>query len=198
MVKIYALKDPITNEIRYIGKTVSSLDRRLRGHVCNRVMSGRSYLGNWIKSLYNKNLKPVISLIEECEDNIWEEREKYWIRTMRQDGVRLVNFTQGGEVGCLGYKHTDEAKKRISLLNSRPKSLSWIQNAAQAVRTARSTPICQYDMQRNLIKEWDSICYAADSLGDTTRAKVKNIHSCCNNKRKSAYGFIWRYKGTES
>lgn len=27
---------------------------------------------------------------------------------------------------------------------------------------------------------------------------IKNIHACCNNKRKSAYGYKWIYKSIES
>jgi Uri superfamily endonuclease len=33
MVKTYTLSHPITNEVRYVGKTVESLNERLRKHL---------------------------------------------------------------------------------------------------------------------------------------------------------------------
>jgi len=38
----------------------------------------------------------------------------------------LLNITEGGESGCNGYKHTQEAIQRIKILNSRPKSEEWL------------------------------------------------------------------------
>lgn len=48
--------------------------------------------------------------------------------------------------------------------------------------------IIQYDLNMNKIKEWDSITNASKTLGITT------IDKCLNFKRKTAGGFIWRYK----
>lgn len=42
----------------------------------------------------------------------------------------------------------------------------------------------------NLIKEWDSPVFAADSLG-LDRVFIGN---CARGAAKTAYGFIWRYK----
>ena len=51
-----------------------------------------------------------------------------------------------------------------------------------------SRNIIQYDLNMNKIKEWDSITNASKTLGITT------IDKCLNFKRKTAGGFIWRYK----
>lgn len=112
MTKIYALKDPISNEIRYVGKTVGPLDKRLREHL-HVAKRGRTHRDNWIKSLLTK---PIIVLLEECEDFEWERREEYWIGQYR---TRLTNHTEGGE-GASGYRHSQESRELMSRRQARP------------------------------------------------------------------------------
>ena len=57
-----------------------------------------------------------------------------------------------------------------------------------ATNTLHSREIIQYDLNMNKIKEWGSIRDAQETLGITT------IDKCLSYKRKSAGGFIWRYK----
>lgn len=49
-------------------------------------------------------------------------------------------------------------------------------------------PVLQYDINNNLIKEWPSITDAEETL------HLGSISKCCQFKRKSCGGFIWRYK----
>jgi hypothetical protein len=80
MVKIYCLKDPNTLEIRYIGKTIQELKKRLSGHLMNsKHKQNTSHTSCWIKNLLNDNKIPIIELIENVDDSIWIEREQYWI-----------------------------------------------------------------------------------------------------------------------
>lgn len=193
MVNIYKLIHPITNEVRYVGKTTEDLKKRLGKHIYNKKNSAK--VNKWVRKLISLNLKPIIELIEICEDNIWEEREIYWINYYKQLNSNLLNITIGGDTGCLGYKHTEEAKKRISILNKRPKSEEWKEKAATEMRKAVAIPILQFDRNNNLIKEWESFCYAAKEINpENYKATIKNIHACCNNKRKSAYNYFWTYK----
>ena len=43
------------------------------------------------------------------------------------------------------------------------------------------------------INSYEGIIFATNSLGLSEKA-FTNISSCCNGKRRSAYGYIWRYK----
>jgi Zn finger protein HypA/HybF involved in hydrogenase expression len=52
----------------------------------------------------------------------------------------------------------------------------------------KAKAIIQYDMNMNFIKEWPSITDAEETLGITSISKVLNL------KRRSAGGFIWRFK----
>ena len=192
MITIYTLKDPITNEVRYIGKTKRKLVDRMYSHTSNyKLEKEKSYKNSWIKSLKNKNLKPIIEELDLVEENNWEFWEQFYINLFKSWGFKLTNMTKGGEgssggKGCLGYKHTEEAKKRISIANSKPKSKEWIQNAAKG----KYKPISQYDLQNNYIRDWESTTTAAIALGDIN--KKKNISSCLKGKKKSAYGYIWK------
>lgn len=51
----------------------------------------------------------------------------------------------------------------------------------------------QYDLDGNLIKEWDSVKQAGEALG-INRPSISN---CLKGRYKSAGGFIWRYSVEE-
>ena len=55
-IKIYSLSCPISNEIRYIGKTVESLEKRFNRHI-SYAKKEKSYKANWINSLLKINKK---------------------------------------------------------------------------------------------------------------------------------------------
>lgn len=114
-VKIYSLKDPITNEIRYIGKTIQTLNTRLSKHV-NTCFYRRTYKECWIYSLFKKGKKPLIELVEETTSFDWETREKYWIK-FYEGKVKLTNLSEGGIKGGFGkgYTHTEITRKKISM-----------------------------------------------------------------------------------
>lgn len=110
---IYTLEHPETGEIRYIGKT-TNLKRRAYQHfnikICKKL--GNKHLGNWLLSILNNNLIPIIKVVEECTDN-WVESEQYWIEQFRHWGFNILNITKGGE--GFGYKHSEESKRKMSL-----------------------------------------------------------------------------------
>jgi hypothetical protein len=91
---IYTLEHPITNEIRYIGKT-NSPDRRLHHHWTVGYKSNNK-TGNWLKSLKKLKLKPIMTIIDESTDN-WQQLEMYWISQFKTWGFILTNHTDGGE-----------------------------------------------------------------------------------------------------
>ena len=113
--KIYAISDPDTNIIKYIGVTTRTLKERLYQHLYNARNKRLQISAKCIWSLLKVDKLPVISLVETCTETNWEEREKYWIAYYKKTG-ELTNLTDGGE-GLLGLKLTEEHKRRISLAN---------------------------------------------------------------------------------
>lgn len=91
---IYTLENPVSNEIRYVGKT-NNPERRLHYHWTVGYKSNNK-LGNWLKSLKKIKIKPIMIIIDETNEN-WEILEQYWISQFKTWGFKLVNSTDGGE-----------------------------------------------------------------------------------------------------
>ena len=119
-VWIYTLSDPITLEIKYVGKTFR-IGRRLNDHLkCN----GKSKKDAWIKSLLNKNVKPILEIVEITDEKNCNWLEQYWISQFIAWGFKLKNMTEGGD-GSFGltpwnkglkgvFKHSEKSKIKMS------------------------------------------------------------------------------------
>ena len=106
---IYALIDPRTNEIRYVGKT-DDLKTRIRRHNTEKGKDHRYY---WIHQLHQCGLKPEVIILEVVTKENWQERERYWISFYRDQGARLVNIADGGN-GAPGVKPSLETLFKMS------------------------------------------------------------------------------------
>lgn len=62
-----------------------------------------------------------------------------------------------------------------------------------SIKQQKKRAILQFDLQENFIREWDSIKEAGETLG----IPRSNIVLCCQGKRKTAGGFIFKYKNEE-
>ena len=74
-VYIYGLYDPITKELRYIGKT-NNLRSRLWGHLRDAKGGQRTHKGAWIRKLLREGAEPIISVIRKATKDDWQEIEK--------------------------------------------------------------------------------------------------------------------------
>jgi hypothetical protein len=113
-VLIYSLIDPRSGEVRYVGKTLNALSRRLTGHVSEarrkrRLGKHLCHRDNWVLQLVDADLRPEIRLIEEVPfDQDWVEREVFWIAHY----PNLTNISVGGD-GSNGYVMTEEHKNKL-------------------------------------------------------------------------------------
>jgi hypothetical protein len=112
-VFIYSLENPITKEVRYIGKTVQKLEKRLTAHIYES-KHRNNHKCNWINKLNKNNNRPIIKLLDTVSEEDWEFWEMYWIEQFKSWGFNLVNHTSGGE----GYTHSEETKEKIRQANS--------------------------------------------------------------------------------
>jgi hypothetical protein len=120
MYKIYVLKHPITDEIRYVGRTSYSLEQRLKGHLSHCKGGSTVYRCNWINSLLKEGLVPKIELIDTYES--WEESGKEeinLIRKLKSEGIKLINTTEGGDgnLGCR-IKQFDKESNLLKIWDS--------------------------------------------------------------------------------
>ena len=172
-MKIYTLTDPITNEIRYIGVTKSSLNKRLCGHIHDCKSKKPTHKINWIKTLLSKKLLPTIELLEEVETSIAFELEIYWIAQFKTWGFNLTNSTEGGETPI-----TKSGKDNPNYGNK--------YNAY--CKTTRGM-VLRLDYEGNIIKEY--ICGQQTELDGFCPTTV---NLCIHHKRTQHRGFQFIYK----
>ena len=96
MYSIYCLKDPRTNQIRYVGMTGENPYVRLGAHISG-VFSGSLSRNNkkkrWIRDLVEKGLLPKLQILETTNTSKSALKlESSWIKQFKKDGVDLVNM----------------------------------------------------------------------------------------------------------
>lgn len=110
MTVIYALKDPDTGDVRYIGKA-NDLKARIRVHRWEAKSSTlQTRKVRWLRSLDGD---PIVKVLEVCTTENWAERERFWIKRFRRGGARLTNIADGGQTSPVeGRGHTEETKAK--------------------------------------------------------------------------------------
>ncbi len=99
--------------------------------------------------------------------------------------------------GLPEVNHKDEDKA-----NNCADNLEWCDRAYNnnyGTRTNRAVeanrkPVLQYSKDGVLLARWEGAKEAEKSLGISDG----NIWMCCNRKRKTAGGFVWRYEGRDA
>lgn len=93
---------------------------------------------------------------------------------------------------CIDNNNYGTRNERMSKTKKgKPKSEEHKQKISQARKGKGNKPILQYTKDMVFIRDWDSATQASEELN----LSQGNITQCCRNKQKSAYGYIWRYKG---
>lgn len=85
----------------------------------------------------------------------------------------------GVSIKKIGFKHTNKSKRKMSKSHLGKKGTNNI-------------PVNQYDKQGNFIKEWENGRKA--EMYYSNRNNNVSISAVCNNKQKTAFGFIWKFK----
>lgn len=71
---------------------------------------------------------------------------------------------------------------------------SRLKRVSESMKGKNNKSVCQYDMNGNLIKTFDSITIAGKELNISD----SGISQCCKNKLKSFHNYIWKYKGDDN
>lgn len=110
-VIIYALIDPIKLKVRYIGRTRSSLKKRLAEHMTKAKYNYcKTHKGNWIRSLIRMNSKPFIKELTRIDG--WKESHEFERKLIAKYKDRLLNHDDRGE-GGVNRVYTDEQRDSI-------------------------------------------------------------------------------------
>lgn len=108
--KIYVLKNPLTDEIFYVGQTSQELNTRLSGHINETGGSNRAKK-EYIKAIVEKGAKPIIEAIETIKGTCYidklfvNEREIFWVKYHKSKGTNLLNAAlMNNNAECKDFK----------------------------------------------------------------------------------------------
>lgn len=215
---IYLIRNKINNKV-YIGLSVD-IEERWQHHRSLYLKKDNNKEKN--KPLYLAFNKYGIEnfdfqILEECSISELSEREKYYIKLYDcciLDGRNKgYNLTRGGEGYLVNdYYHiyelwksglnqktiaqmlkTDEATIIRALNSFNIDSHIRRSRATTEVMKARRKPVEQYDKNMNFIASYESTKEASKA----TNTDQSDIGKVCKGRRKTAGGYIWRYKKEE-
>ncbi|MCW2228111.1 hypothetical protein [Bradyrhizobium elkanii] len=145
---IYGLLDPVSQQLRYIGKTSGTTRRRRQAHISD-VRRGRTYIPRhkWIAGLLSCGREPEIFEIERVPKSEWAEAEQFWIAYFRFVGCNLLNATDGGD-GLCSYQHrSDTRAKQSAAAKARYQRAGEREKTGAAVSAAFESPEARQNLR---------------------------------------------------
>lgn len=203
MAYIYQIINDINNKV-YVGKTNFSLEKRFKEH-CKDAFN-RKYEKRPLYSAMRKyGIEHFhIELLEETDNPI--EREIYWIEQKRSYKYGY-NATKGGDgKPYLDYDLIISTYQKLHSMKDTAKEVGCCEDSVsnvlkinniealssqEIIKNRTSKPINQYDLDNNFIQTFPSTVAAARALNKESGAS--HLADCAKHRRKTAYGFIWRY-----
>jgi len=91
-----------------------------------------------------------------------------------------------------GRKISEETRMRMSKAQKGIKRKSPDPKFKESMSKCHMKPILQYDLQMNLIREWDSAKSAMAVISPSTQNA--GITHCARGRKKTYKGFIWKYR----
>jgi len=141
--KIYVLKNPDTNEIRYIGQTIQLLKRRMATHIYDTLYGNNGKYNipktHWFRKLFKQGKFPLIELLEEVERDKLNEREMYWI-SYYKDKTNLLNLTAGGNTICSKIKKYQKKKRKLIYAFEKKSNKQFIFKSTKEAEKKTDTP----------------------------------------------------------
>ena len=208
MAYIYQITNDINGKV-YIGKTERTVEERFKEH-CKDAYR-REYEKRPLYAAIRKYGVEHFHVETLEETNSPEEREIYWIEAKRsfKNGY---NATLGGDgKHYIDYdlvlamyaelKNQKEVARRMNISDDIVHNVLTnyrvdILDNASAAALATGKVINQYDLQDNYIQSFPSAKAAAESLNKitaTSNGASSHISDVCRGKRKTAYGYKWKF-----
>ena len=213
---IYKISNDINNKV-YIGQSIHC-EQRWSSHKSN-VCDPKKNKYPLYRDMKKYGIEHFFfEIIEECSKEDLNSREKFWIKYYNSffDGY---NLTQGGSTGTPtpqidkniiiqiidDLENTNLNIKQIAEKNGVSRSTvgkinigeRWAYDREYPIRPLTSTclpaPVVQIDIYSgDIINTFNSIEEAIRQLNKPVYSRA-HITECCQRKRKTAFGFIWRY-----
>ncbi len=143
---IYGLRDPETDEYKYVGKSTSGINRP-KQHLN---YSHNEDVSMWVNDLCKINKAPFIDVLEKCTNTYdLNKSERFWIFTLKESGNRLLNVIIPNSVEKINnsiFNYQDKVnseKEFIKLINS----IDIIKNFGTIIKNQRfSLGLTQQDL----------------------------------------------------
>ena len=202
---VYKIQSVIKPERVYIGSSIETFKRWRRHLNC---LKSNKHPNSKLQNHYNKygNGDLIFSILLSCEKEDLLKIEQYfidsynpWFNICKHAGNtlgrRLSKETREKlSISHLGLGHSLEVRRRIQKshkgLNTWMKGRKSSKETKEKISKALKIPIIQYSLMGEMIKEWDSTKSASKELSIHNTDISQNLRQ----ERKSAGGFIWRYK----
>ena len=202
MAYIYQIKNIINGKL-YIGKTEFYIEKRFNEH-CKDAFRRKNEKRPLYVAMRKYGIDNFeITLIEETDCP--EDREIFWIEQKRSYKTGY-NATLGGDGRkYLDYdlviatyqelKSTKDTAKRLKICEESVRNILKNNNiprysSKEVNRRKYGHIVNQYDLNMNYIQSFPSIISAAKSLN---KNGVSHISDACKGRRKTAYGFKWKF-----
>lgn len=128
---------------------------------------------------------------------------KYYMVGLSDDGIMIYALVHRlvGEAFIPNPNNLPQINhKDENGLNNNVDNLEWCDRSynmnygTRAHRQAAQVKkaVWQFEKDGTFIREWEGGCDAEEAYNKRT---AQNISRCCRRKIKSAYGFVWRFKG---
>lgn len=214
MAYIYQITNDINGKI-YIGKTEFSIEKRFKEH-CQDAFRDRNEKRPLYAAMRKYGIEHFhIELIEETDNP--EEREIYWIENKRSfkngynatiggDGKKYIDY----DLVISTYKEVKNAVHVAEMLGIHPDSVYNIlkANNISSLYSSENSPnkelqgkVCgMFSSNGELLKSFSTIKDAARYIiqenisKDNIKGISSHISQVCNGKRKSAYGYCWKFQ----
>lgn len=199
---IYKITSP-SNKI-YIGQS-RNIKLRWQGHKSDfKNKRHRCKIYNSFKKYgYERHKFEIIHYIDlEVPQNRFDELEQFYIDYYRNNKFELLNMK---EAGCYG-KHTEETKEKLRNINlgkklsdetkekigNKSRGNKYRLGVKETIDTLikRSKPVMQYSLDGEFIAEF----MGGKTAERETGIPQANISENCRGKRKSAGGYLWKFK----
>ena len=129
-------------------------------------------------------------MIEKANENRQiKYGEEHWRfgQKISDEHKRKISEANRGRTGWMKGKHWDDEHKEMLRISSTGKKRS--EETKRKITESKQKPVVQYDKNHTKISEYISAVEAENKTG----IGRSHISQCCNGKRKSAGGYIWRF-----
>ena len=181
----------------YIGQSVN-LENRKQDFITNKLYTTKNKRSLTVIDKARKKYPDFeqwyYEILEFCEPNELNYREQYYIKLF-DTFKNGYNETSGGGQNTEISDETKEKLRQANIGKNKGKT-PWNKGKTHSDETKEkmrkakhSKQVDQYSLDDVFIQSFVSLSDIEKQLGYS----IGNISECCNGKRKTAYGFIWRY-----